>query len=283
MCACAAVGNDSLAAVSEWLAEASQPVLARLRARVEPLTGRRVPPSEATVRRVLTRVDPAALDAATCRFLADQAAATLPDTAAGPAERQARRARQAVRPAGLRSGLAVDGKTCRGARRPDGTQVHLLSAVRHDSGVTMAQREVPTGGSEVPEATVLLDGLDVAGMVVTTDALHTQRATARALVEDHHAHYLMVIKGNQPALLDAAATALAAGTDAAHAAAGTGLTTDDQGHGRRERRTLRVAPATSVDFPHAAQLVRLHRRSGATTGPWLHTQVVYAVTSLPAD
>ncbi|WP_251091756.1 hypothetical protein [Streptomyces sp. Caat 7-52] len=36
--------------------------------------------------------------------------------------------------------------------------------------------------------------------VVTFDALHSQTAHARFLVEDKHAHYIALIKGNQPTL-----------------------------------------------------------------------------------
>jgi predicted transposase YbfD/YdcC len=227
------------------------------------------------------------LDVATCRYLAAWASTTQRPSAvpAGPLERQTRRAQRASqtsRPAGLRTGVALDGKTSRGARRPDGSRVHLLSARRHDTAVTVAQRAVQAKSNEIPEATGLLDQIDITGMVTTTDALHTQRATAHAIAADHHAHYLMIIKGNQPALLDAAITALAGGTNAQHEAAGTDLTTDDRGHGRRERRTLRTAPAHGIDFPHAAQVFRIRRVSGDTHGPWLRKEIVYGITSLPA-
>jgi hypothetical protein len=57
-------GAGSLAAIGEWAADAPGPVLAALGVRHDPL--RRVwrPPAEATVRRVLGRVDPDALDRA---------------------------------------------------------------------------------------------------------------------------------------------------------------------------------------------------------------------------
>jgi predicted transposase YbfD/YdcC len=42
--------------------------------------------------------------------------------------------------------------------------------------------------------------LDLTGRVVTADALHTQRETARFLVEDKQAHYLLTVKANQPTL-----------------------------------------------------------------------------------
>jgi DDE_Tnp_1-associated len=55
-------GASSLVAIGEWAADAPGPVLAALGVRRDPL--RRVwrPPSETTVRRVLARVDPDALD-----------------------------------------------------------------------------------------------------------------------------------------------------------------------------------------------------------------------------
>ncbi|MEV6012961.1 hypothetical protein AB0M29_40125 [Streptomyces sp. NPDC051976] len=46
----------------------------------------------------------------------------------------------------------------------------------------------------------LLAPFDLAGVTVTADALHTQRAHARFLVEAKQAHYLLVVKANQPGL-----------------------------------------------------------------------------------
>jgi hypothetical protein len=65
-------GARSLVAIGEWAADAPGPVLAALGVRRDPL--RRVwrPPGEATVRRVLARVDPDALDQVIGRWLADQ-------------------------------------------------------------------------------------------------------------------------------------------------------------------------------------------------------------------
>jgi DDE_Tnp_1-associated len=54
-------GARSLVAIGEWAADAPQPVLAALGVRGDPLRGVYRPPGEATVRRVLARVDPDAL------------------------------------------------------------------------------------------------------------------------------------------------------------------------------------------------------------------------------
>ncbi len=85
-------------------------------------------------------------------------------------------------------------------------------------------------------------------------SLHTQAETARHLVEEKHAHYLMIIKANQPSLPEAVTNALAlAGTDADFT--GTSWTEEGKGHGRREKRSIRTVPAAGTGWPHAAQVM----------------------------
>jgi hypothetical protein len=93
------------------------------------------------------------------------------------------------------------------------------------------------------------------------------------LVEDKKAHYLMIVKANQPA------SALA-GPDENF----TGATwvQEGKGHGRREKRVIRTASAAGIDWPHAAQVTRIRRDSGPTRGPWQHKEIAYGITSLPA-
>jgi predicted transposase YbfD/YdcC len=110
--------------------------------------------------------------------------------------------------------------------------------------------------------------------------MHTQRDLAQWLVEDKNAHYLFVIKDNQPTLL-AQAIAATTGTDTAFRNA-TDISTS-RGHGRTEKRSVRVAAATGVDFPHAAQIVRIRRDRGGLDGVRTSKEVVYAVTDLHAD
>jgi hypothetical protein len=96
--------------------------------------------------------------------------------------------------------IALDGKTLRGARGPEGQQVHLLSALLHGEGIVVAQREVGEKTNEIPEAPALLEPLNLAGLVVTADALHTQKKLACFLVEEKKADYLLTVKDNQPTL-----------------------------------------------------------------------------------
>jgi hypothetical protein len=74
--------------------------------------------------------------------------------------------------------VRVDGKTVRGARNANGSQVHLLAALAGQQGVVAGQVEVGAKTNEIPMIIPLLDGVDLDRAVVTADALHTQRATA---------------------------------------------------------------------------------------------------------
>ncbi|WBO68902.1 ISAs1 family transposase [Streptomyces camelliae] len=137
------------------------------------------------MRRVLQRVDGDALDAAIGSWL--------------PA-RDPHRPGPAKNPGGQqRRSLAVDGKTVRGARRTDGTQVHLLAAMTA-TGLVTAQREVGAKANEITVFRPMLAEHDLTDTVVTFDALHSQTTHARLLVEEKNAHYIAVLKANQPLL-----------------------------------------------------------------------------------
>lgn len=77
-------------------------------------------------------------------------------------------------PAPAPTGLAVDGKTVRGSRT-NGAAVHLLAAALHDSQTVIAQRQAEAKSNEIPAFAPLLEPLDLRGVVVTADAMHTQR------------------------------------------------------------------------------------------------------------
>jgi hypothetical protein len=91
---------------------------------------------------------------------------------------------------------------------------------------------------------------------------------------------MLILKSNQP-LARQAAQALLSGTDAEfveHTVADA-----DRGHGRTERRTMRVAPADDTLFPSARQVFRLRRDTGGLDGVRTSKEIVYGVVSLPAE
>ena len=100
--------------------------------------------------------------------------------------------------AGSGRARAVDGTTLRGARAGDG-QVHLFAALARGQGrcwPTPGRRRAGRGRWLGAAAA----GVEVAGKVVTADALHTRAGRARWLVADRHAEDVVAVKGNQPGL-----------------------------------------------------------------------------------
>jgi predicted transposase YbfD/YdcC len=94
-------------------------------------------------------------------------------------------------------------------------------------GVVLAVVDVAHKTNEITQLKPLLDPLDLTGWVVTLDALHCQRRTARYLVEDKNAAYVFTAaKDNQPTLVTLPWTRV----PITH-------TMRDRGHGRDERRT----------------------------------------------
>jgi predicted transposase YbfD/YdcC len=285
-CATLVVGSDSVTAIWQWSVRAPQDRLARLGARWNPFTRRFVVPSERTFRRVLAKLDGDGLDAAVGGWVGDVARGVAPapvvPVTPGPVEREQRRAVQrAVEhpvPQGVRPGAAVDGKALRGART-DAGPVFLVAAIDHTSGAVLGQRQVPSKRGEGVAARDLLTGLDVPGMVWTLDALHTTRATARMITKDLRGHYVLIAKGNQP-IARAAAAVLLAGPDSEWTE--TTSSDDDRGHGRVERRTIRVTAADDCLFPGAAQAFRLRRDTGGLDGVMEHKEIVYGITSMSA-
>ena len=242
-------GAKTLAGIADWAAD--QPGWTLRRVGVH-----RGPPSLSTIRRVLLVVDADVLDAVLHAWLAALAPPPpVPET--------------------FRA-VAVDGKTCRGAVGPDGSRVHLFSIVDHATGVPLGQVRAPSKGFEIAAFATVLDRIDLAGVVVTADALHTQRAHARYL-HRHHGRYVFIVKGNQPTLhsqLDGLPWAQVPILDRR----------EGKGHGRRETRTLQAATLRDgIGFPHARLAVRVIRTRGDVRAGRTTQEIVYAVTSLGWD
>ncbi|MEH0586851.1 ISAs1 family transposase [Streptomyces sp. B21-106] len=250
-------GATSLLAIGEWAADAPQDVLLALGARHDPLVTRHKVPGEATIRRVLVRIDGDALDRAVGSWLAD---------------RQPRKAQATA----LRA-IAADGKSLRGAARANGRKIHLLAALDHTASTVLAQLDVGEKTNELTCFQPLLGSIaGLAGAVVTSDAIHTQREHADYLVTGRSAHYIVIVKGNQKKLrkqlksLPWRAIPLQGRTQ-------------EVAHGRGEIRRIKAATVNSLLFPHARQAIQLKRRRVNRKTGKVTIKTIYAVTSLPAD
>lgn len=242
-------GVTSLTAAAEWAADAPRSALDAL--------GVRGPaPSEATLRRVAEAVD------------ADDLAARIGVWLRSRADR--RRAGKA------RVVIAVDGKTTRGARIADTTAPHLLAAFEHTTGVVLGQLDIGDKGSEISSFAPLLDGIDLAGVVVTADALHTQRAHIEYLTR-RQADWVFTVKGNQPTLLAALKALPWSEVD-------VGFEQREKQHGRLEWRSMKVVEVTAgLPFPGRPKAIQIIRRRKARDGKTWHREIVYAITSLTAE
>jgi hypothetical protein len=101
--------------------------------------------------------------------------------------------------------FALDGKTARGSLDGHTKAVHLLSLLAHESGLTLAQTQVPNGGenktNEHKTALQLLKNIALQGRLITGDAMFCQRDLSQQIIEAN-GHYLWFVKDNQPTLLN---------------------------------------------------------------------------------
>jgi predicted transposase YbfD/YdcC len=172
------------------------------------------------------------------------------------------------------SAVAVDGKTSRGARAGGGQAPHLVAAVTH-TGVVLGRRQVSEKSNEITAFQPLLKDLPLAGVVVTTDAMQTQRAHARFLRQIKGAHFIFPVLENQPGLF-----AQLDGLDWKQVPVTAWSVDTDRG--RRELRTIQVPPTPpGLRFPHVGQ-VFLVERTVTIKGKTSYQAMLY-VTSLTTD
>lgn len=178
--------------------------------------------------------------------------------------------------------VALDGKTLRGTlahAAPDQRSQHVVALYETQTGIVLAQQAVPDKGNEITLEAVLLTPTQVAGRIVTADAMHTQR-TCCATIHRFGGYYVLLAKANQPTLegdlrlFFSEPPADCRDWRQAHTCA--------KGHGRLARRDL-VASTELNEFlaatwPGVEQVFCLQRtnfRQGQQ-----HTQTVYGLTNL---
>jgi predicted transposase YbfD/YdcC len=233
-------GSRSFAAIGQWAADAGTDVLAGLGAA-------RGPAEESTFRRAFALIDPGRLDQVLGAWLWTRAAQVSG-----------------------RLVIAVDGKAVRGARNKDGKAPHLVAALAHGIGAVLGQVAVDAKSNEIPAMRDLLKAFtNLAGAVITIDALHTQADTAQAII-DRQADYVMTVKGNMPTLYKRLKKLPWARIPAVSAVSAD--------HGRRARRTIKVALVPSwIEFTGAAQVAQVRRT--VTNKGKKTVEVVYLITS----
>jgi predicted transposase YbfD/YdcC len=137
----------------------------------------------------------------------------------------------------------LDGKTMRHTRRDSKRlgALHVVSAWAGQAGLTLGQVAVEAKSNEITAMPELLRLLDLRDKIVTTDAMGCQKEIAQIVVEQE-GDFVLAVKDNQPTLHAEIQTAFAQ-TAGQRFSKQREHTTEDSGHGRHERRTVRVLPA----------------------------------------
>lgn len=135
---CAVIsGSKSFLGIGEWANRCTQKMLKRLGCNFNREKGCYVAPSEPTIRRMLQTIEVEKLEPIMNNWL------------------------KSLKKEEETEALAIDGKVLKGARDGEKTQVHLLSAVSHGQGITLAQQKVESKTNEIPALRTLLEPLNI--------------------------------------------------------------------------------------------------------------------------
>ncbi len=249
-------------AIARWVREHRADLFAALPPTVSRL------PGASTIRRTLARLDVAALETGLGRL---PSAAATPAPTPRPHPHRCRGWRSMAKPS-----VASDVMGIRAI-----WSLWCSMATRR----VLGQVEVAHKRDERSAVPALLKGRDLRGKVLTLDALHTLRPTARQ-IRAQHGHYLMIVKKNQAALyayLDMLFTLPAHPAD--REVWETVGPTTEKGHGRLETRSLTCGNAhiEDVDWPDVQQVVRREcERIILKTGKRT-CEVTYGLVSMPPE
>lgn len=190
--------------------------------------------------------------------------------------------------------IAIDGKTLRRSHHASKGMgaIHLVSAWAVANGVVLGQVRVDQKSNEITAIPVLLEMLEVAGQIVTLDAMGCQKEIVRSIL-GRGGEYLLAVKENQPSLYEKLQTCFgeAQAQGYAHTAHDVWERVE-KGHGRLERRrcTLITDPehllyiqGTGLEgiWPGLRGLVRIE--SQRQVGQEQQRQTRYYITSLGSD
>ena len=182
--------------------------------------------------------------------------------------------------------LALDGKSLRGSRRVSGAGAQdaqfVLGLYNISHRYMMRQVAIAGKGQERATGLQLISQLDLAGKLVSADALHTQPKWCRQILAQN-GDYLIIAKGNQSTLR--ADIALLFSEEPRPWLREAQVTKTGKAHGRLEVRQMRVSSELSnylaPTWPDVQQVFQIERRivrQGIQSIEW-----VYGMTSLPAS
>jgi predicted transposase YbfD/YdcC len=103
---------------------------------------------------------------------------------------------QSLRQAVSQEIVALDGKALRRALNKDENAKYVVSAWAESNGLVLGQMKVDEKSNEITAVPQLLRALELAGCIVTLDAMGCQKKIAKEIIEAD-ADYVLALKGNQ--------------------------------------------------------------------------------------
>ncbi len=132
--------------------------------------------------------------------------------------------------------VSIDGKTVRGSGGSGKTPLHMVSAWANAQRMVLGQVATAEKSNEITAVPNLLEMLDIAGCIVTADAMSCQKEIAKTIIKKE-AEYVLALKENQPLLYQETKEYFqAAMNEPQNYPAVEKTRTLDKGHGRIERR-----------------------------------------------
>jgi len=178
--------------------------------------------------------------------------------------------------------VAIDGKTLCGTRETGKKKlVHMVSAWAEGNGLVLGQRKVDEKSNEITAIPKLLNALELAGTVITIDAMGCQREIASRIIEKK-ADYVLAVKDNQGLLAEQVRDSFLLLPCEAVAEE------IDCGHGRVEQRRCSVIADLSLiekaaEWASLQGLVRIESERYHKVSGKIEREIRYYITSLRPD
>lgn len=250
MCGC-----TSQSAISDWGRNYSRHWLYRLGFR------RACAPSQSTIHRIFKGIDIARLES----LLSDWS-------------QQVFRLFGFTTPEDLQ-GASFDGKLLCGSSKQKAAQPHLLASLSHKLGLVLGQVAVSERSNEITASNDLIGMLALEGLVITGDAMFTQRDVVKKVIAKG-GDYLVSVKANQPSLLEDIKQAFSKQWWMRDTL--TQSKSVDVYAGRIEERTVKASTAMCgySDWPGLKRVLKMERKITSKRTGVVRQEEAYAITSL---
>jgi len=243
-------------ATAKFASTLTQEQLKAIGAWKNPRTGVYVPVSKSTIHHVLQSINPETIAAIIRRWTQVR----LP----------------------LAKALATDGKRLRNALHNRDRRYETVTLADHDTRNPFAVLNIRDNKDEIAATQELLQRCDIAGKIITVDALHTTRKTASIILQT--ADYLFTIKENTPRTFDMFESIDWDTTATTHFM-------DNDEHLEQRSIAIFTPPVGLINYPGIQQIVRItHYSEPLRIGPDVspncpstRSKITYIITSLDAD